>query len=452
MPLLAEDSLTLNVSGVRLSEINHLLPLNALLAFTSGGVWAVSPTESKRVLATDPPAIDVQSYNGCNFVAPLTTGNEALYLQRGQQIVREINYDFNSASFADVNLCVRSSHIFKTRRVISWAYAKSPYCLIWCVFDDGTAASLTYMKEQQVWGWTTHETNGKYLTVSSVDEEDRSAVYFSVLRDGKIHVEYQADRNIIDVVDSFFFDDGITIDNRANGTLVISGGDKWQYPESVQLASSEDYFDPSMDGKSISIKDDDDVYMLLITGVTDAKNATAKLEQSLPEHLRNIDISEWGLIINEISGLDHLEGETVGVLMDGMDNGKYVVQGGKITPKVSGLVAHTGLPFRSLARTLPIEVQTKYTATTKTKVKSVNSVSLELYDSYGGAAGTTINSMYDIKQRLYENYVSPVEPRTGLGQVDVSSSYNNDGQIYFMQDAPLPFNVLSVIPEVEIGG
>ncbi len=452
MPTLAEDSLSLNVAGVRLSEINHLLPLNALLAFTSGGVWAVSSAESSRVLATDPPSIDVQSYNGCNFVAPLTTGNEALYLQRGQQIIREIEYDFNRASFADANLCVRSSHIFKNRRVISWAYAKSPYCLIWCVFDDGTAATLTYMKEQQIWGWTTHETSGKYLTVSVVEEEDRSAVYFSVLRGGKIHIEYQADRNITDVSDSFFFDDGITIDNRSTGTLTLRGGNSWEYPEEVTLLANVDYFSTDLLGKKIVIRDSDDVYFVVITAVDDKRIATGRLEQKMPENLRDKAITEWGLQLDIISGLDHLEGFEVGALVDGMDSGKFTVSGGSIVLNTPGLVAHVGIPYSSIGRTLPIEIQTKYAATSKNKVKSVSRVNLELYESYGGLAGTTIKNMYEIKQRLYENYVSPVEPRTGLGEVDVSSSYNNDGQVYFMQDAPLPFNVLSVIPEVEIGG
>ncbi|MBE4265261.1 hypothetical protein HJ071_09930 [Vibrio parahaemolyticus] len=460
-PILAEDSLTLAVTGVKLSEIEHLLPFNALLAFTSGGVWAVLPAETQRVTAEDPPAINIQSYNGCSKIAPIITGGEGLYIQSGERIIREILYDFGRNSFVDTNLCVRSSHIFKYRKVVSWAFSKNPNFLVWCVFDDGTAATLTYIKEQQVWGWTTHVTAGKYKAVSAVEEPDRTAVYFVVERRNEtgtyLATEYQADRNFLDLNDAFFLDCGKTVSNKADGYLTFSDGTNWNYPEVITLNSSIDYFTADHVSKKIIIKPEDsemkdNVYSLTIMEFVDSKTVKARLEQKIPDDLQDESLSNWGIDIEYIDGLEHLNGVTVRTINDGMVGPNLVVKDGKIKIETPSLITHVGIGYRSIGKTLPLDIQTKYSQTVKNKVKAINKVNMELHDSFGGLAGTNIKNMYEIKQRKYEDYNSPTNKLNGVAGVEVSSSYNPQGQFYFMQDEPLPFSVLSLIPEVEIGG
>ncbi len=456
-PILAEDSLSLNVTGVKLSEIEHLLPFNALLAFTSGGIWAVLPAETQRVTAEDPPAINIQSYNGCSGIAPIITGGEGLYIQSGERVVREILYDFGRNSFVDANLCVRSSHIFKNRKIVSWAFAKNPNFLVWCVLDDGTAATLTYIKEQQVWGWTTHTTAGSYKAVSCVEEQDRTAVYFVVERRNEsgtyLVTEYQANRNFNALSDSFFLDCGKTKNNQATGYLSLSGGTNWQYPEIITLHSTDDFFVSEHVSKKLILKSEDgDIYSLTIMDVVDSKNAKARLEQTLPDGVQDESISTWGIGVEFVDGLEHLNGVTVRTVNDGMVGPNIIVKDGRINIDSPSLVVHVGIGYRSIGKTLPLDTQTQYAQTVKNKVKTINKVNMEMYDTYGGLAGTTLKNMYEIKQRQHESYNSPVNKISGIAEIDVSSSFNKQGQFYFMQDEPLPFSVLSLIPEVEIGG
>ncbi len=454
IPLLAEDSLSINVAGVKLSEVEHLLPLNALLSFTSGSIWAVNPGESKRVLADDPPPIDAQSYRGCSHIAPLLTGNEALYVQNGGKTVREIQYDYLSNSFADINLCVRASHLFRNKKIVSWAYAPEPYHLIWVVFDDGSAATLTYMKEQRVWGWTSHETQGKYLTVSAVEETDRTAVYFSVLRDdGKIHVEYLADRNITDVKDSMFLDDGVTVDARINDTITLTGGVEWKHPEKITVTSENDSLGAISVGRELIIQFEGENYRFKVLAFDPVEKAlTVRIEQVLPEGMREKPLDQWGMFEPTIYDLEHLAGMEVHAVVDGMYAGEYTVdEQGSIELDTAGLVVHIGLLYKSRAKTLPIDLQTQQLATAKNIPKAIEKVNIELYNSYGGSAGTKLGSMYDIKVRDYEDYGAPVSAMNGIAEVDVSSSYDNTAQLYIEQDKPLPFTVLSIIPKVDFG-
>ncbi|ENC6709932.1 hypothetical protein ABKY54_004542 [Vibrio harveyi] len=456
-PILAEDALTLNVAGVKLCEIEHLLPLNALIAFTSGGVWAVSPTEAKKVSAEEPPSIDIQSYNGASYIPPLISGGDGIYVQQNRRIIRELQYDFGRNRFVDINLCVRSSHIFKNRRITSWAFAKEPYNLVWCILDDGTAATLTYMKEQQVWGWTTHETDGKYISVASVSEDEKDAVYFVVEREnetGKYYsVEYQANRNFSEINAAHFLDSGVAIDSTGPGWVELTGGTKWEYPEKVHIDTDRKIFTPSSVGKKLVIRNDEEVYFIKILSVTIAGEATGRLEQVLPEEFRDKKLFTcWGIGTEEIQDLQHLEGKTVKTVIDGMVGDDHVVKNGKVTLSRTGLVVHVGLPYKSIGRTLAVEVSGQGTPTTQHLPKAVNRVGMKLYDTYGGKAGSNLDNMYEAKQRKYEDYNSPVESKTGIVEIDTSSNYDSDGQFYFMQDEPMPFTVLSLMPEVDFGG
>ncbi|NAW60067.1 MULTISPECIES: hypothetical protein [unclassified Vibrio] len=454
-PLLADDSLTLNVAGIQLSEIEHLLPLNALLAFTSGGVWAVLPKESQKMSAEDPPSIDVQSYNGCSYLAPLITGGHGVYVQRGEKVVREIQYDFGRNSFVDANLCIRSSHIFRNRRIVSWAFAKNPYSLIWCVLNDGTAASLTYMKEQQVWGWTTHTTNGKFKGVSAVEEDERTAVYFVVERmingSPALHVEYQTDRNFTDLDSAVFMDDAVFIDNTVKGIwLTLSGGVTWEHPEEITATTSQAFFDDSTSGKTLIIKHDGNVFKVFVLSVIDARNAIAQLQQVIPEDLRENPLYEWGPAIEDIRVMDYLDNQEVGIVADGMYKGKQTVSYGVIQLQDPALKVSVGLIYESLGKSLPLDLPGAQQSI-KDQYKAVSRVNMEVHDTYGGFAGTSLDNMYEIKQREYEDYTSPLKAKTGIHVVDVSSVYDMPGQFYFQQPDPMPFSLLALIPEFEIG-
>src|SRR6185437_15071263 len=64
-------------------------------------------------------------------------------------------------------------------------------------------------------------------------------------------------------------------------------------------------------------------------------------------------LSYSGTAITTVTGLDHLEGQTVSVLADGGVVDGLVVSSGSITLPYSASKIHVGLPFTSRAVTLP---------------------------------------------------------------------------------------------------
>src|SRR5690606_27948851 len=73
-------------------------------------------------------------------------------------------------------------HIFLNRRIVAWSYAAFPQNLLHCVTNDGALRSMTYVREHEIWGWSTSSTLGEYLDVASVAEINHDGVYFLIRR------------------------------------------------------------------------------------------------------------------------------------------------------------------------------------------------------------------------------------------------------------------------------
>jgi hypothetical protein len=64
----------------------------------------------------------------------------------------------------------------------------------------------------------------------------------------------------------------------------------------------------------------------------------------------------WGLSVSSISGLDHLEAETLTVLADGgTDKPNKVVSNGTLTLSYDYFVVTAGLPYTQKIKSLPQE-------------------------------------------------------------------------------------------------
>jgi hypothetical protein len=56
-----------------------------------------------------------------------------------------------------------------------------------------------------------------------------------------------------------------------------------------------------------------------------------------------------------------------------------------------------------------------------------------------------------MRERKNETYGHPIKLINGMKYMLTYSDWNEDGQTYFIQNDPLPCNILSIVTEVEIG-
>jgi hypothetical protein len=152
-----------------------------------------------------------------------------------------------------------------------------------------------------------------------------------------------------------------------------------------------------------------------------------------------------------ITGLQHLEGETVVVLADGGVVNDLVVTDGTITLPSEASLVHVGLAMPNpRGQTLPLAAEVQ--AAGQGTKKNVNKVFFRLKDSGGIYAGRTFSDMTALKVRSTEDYDSPPGLQNGMVELLITPGWSDDGQVCFEQRDPLPLTVSAMVLEVATGG
>jgi len=155
-----------------------------------------------------------------------------------------------------------------------------------------------------------------------------------------------------------------------------------------------------------------------------------------------------GSATTTISGLDHLEGETVSVLADGSTHPDKVVSSGAITLERSSTKVKVGLPYVSLLQTMRIDAGAN-NGTSQSKTKRIYEITARLYESIGIEIGPDLNNMERIPFRSSANAMdSGINVFTGDKEIEFRGNYETDGFIFVRQNQPLPLTVLSLYPRL----
>ena len=150
-----------------------------------------------------------------------------------------------------------------------------------------------------------------------------------------------------------------------------------------------------------------------------------------------------GAAATTISGLSHLEGQTVAVLADGEYIGTKTVASGQITLTTGASVVQVGLPYDSVVETLGIEVQTN-NGTIITRPKLVNTVWVSVYETQGIQVGPNADRLKPLPDCANDLY-------TGDARILMDTGWEQNGRIYIKQSKPLPMEILAITPQLDAG-
>lgn len=153
-----------------------------------------------------------------------------------------------------------------------------------------------------------------------------------------------------------------------------------------------------------------------------------------------------------ISGLGHLEGKTVNILADGAVHPQKVVTSGQVVLNAAASVVHIGLPITADIKTLPLTFEGAEAGGQGT-MKNVNKLHMRVFESSGIKAGPAFNKLVQYPARnVTDDYGDAPALRTGELSLTIGPSWNTDGSVCIRQEEPLPLTLLSLTPEVAIGG
>lgn len=396
---------------------------------------------------------------GSKKIKPKQIGENVYYVQRDGRTMREFaknEYDVRKA----LDMTILASHILESG-VDDMDYQQSPNNILWCVRGDGVLAALTREIDQEVAAWSRHIIAGTYLTGNAVAEtvatipvETYDQVWIIVKRTingvTRRYVEYLADPMFEDLDHAFFVDSGLCYDE----PVTISGATK---ANPVVVTAT---------GHGFSNGDTIKIYEVL--GMTELngntykiKNKTANTFELTDEDDVNINGTAYGTYVadgvvrkkvSSVSGLDHLEGETVSVLADGSVLTDEVVSGGAITLQSIAAIVNVGLHKKSRLQTMRFEAGSA-TGTAQGKHKRIYEVFLRLYRTVGFNIGASEEEAVPFEFRTADmDMDEPVPLYTGDKQVPFppAESDERDGYIYIEQDQPLPCTIIAIMPKAEV--
>ncbi len=187
IPTIDSDSITgspwsVQVNGIQFAEPmpGGLVVLTGLQAWQlTGGGGSFTPTPITPTTQSAQP----QAYNGCSAtVPPVRIGDDLLYVQAKGSIYRDLAYTIATNIYTGADITLNSSQLFTGYTIREHAWTEEPFKHLWSVRDDGTMLSLTFLKTQEILGWSRHDTNGLFKSVCSVTEPPVDALYLATQR------------------------------------------------------------------------------------------------------------------------------------------------------------------------------------------------------------------------------------------------------------------------------
>jgi hypothetical protein len=152
-----------------------------------------------------------------------------------------------------------------------------------------------------------------------------------------------------------------------------------------------------------------------------------------------------GSATTSITGLDHLEGETVQILADGSTHPDKTVSSGAITLDRSASKVHVGLSYNSLVETLRLEAGAD-DGIAQGKIKRIHGITARFLDTVGAELGPDTNNLDRLPFRDSSMAMDTAVPLfNGDKEIFFPSGYENDAQVVIRQSQPLPMTIVAIM-------
>ena len=381
-----DDAIIYTIASNQVNAIRFMTATRTLIIGTAGGEFAVSGGGTDVAITPTNILIKKQSNHGAANVDAIPAGNATLFLQRAKRKLRELAYNFDVDGYVSPDLTILAEHITEGG-LTQLSYQQEPNQIIWGVRDDGELVGLTYQREQQVVAWHRHKFGGTFGSGASATGYGVCESVATIPTDSSEYQTYVIVKRTINSVTRRY----------------------------VEYINNYD-FDET----------DDTTFNFL----------DSQLEYS-------------GSAATTISGLDHLEGQTVSVLADGSTHPEKTVTSGSITLDRSATKVKVGLGYTSLLQTMRLDAGSQ-DGTSQGKTKRIFDITIRLYESIGVEVGPDLSNMERIPFRSSADAMdSGLGVFTGDKEVEFRGNYETDGFIFVRQTQPLPLTILSLYPRLQ---
>lgn len=463
-PIQDDDAFVFTINSQQVNEILWVAALKGLIIGTAKSEWSMTAGGNSDAVTPSSVLLQPQSQWGVAPIQPVILGNTVLFIGSSKAIVRDLVYSYEVDGYAGNDVSLLASHLFKEYTLSEWAYQKHPDSIVWCVRSDGKLLGLTYYKEHEVWGWHQHDTDGYFESVAAIEiSGSETELYVIVKRTinsvTKRYIERfksrlpSNDLDDYDVQDSYFVDCGLTLDNPIDVVDVTKAT-----PIKVTVTSTS------------GLSTGDLVDIVEVGGTTELNGNRYKIKNVLsipnnsfeltdPEDDSDIDGSgmtaytSGGKVreaVTAISGLDHLEGESVAILANGNVVEGKSVSSGALTLDDAASRVHVGLAYISEMETLDFLFATQE-GSVQDKIRHVPSTVVSLENTRALWIGQDIDNLVEVAFRTTEPLGSPTNLFTGDKDVVLYAGDESHSRLFIRNTEPVPLTIISMIARVSYG-
>jgi hypothetical protein len=377
-------SFTFNATMV--NKVQWMAPdERGLMIGTTGGEWVVRPSSLGEALSATNVTAKRSTAYGSADVQVVSAGKAALYVQRSGRKLRELRYFLQEDGFESPDITMLAEHI-TAGGIRALAHQKEPQSIIWTLLANGGLVGVTYERDMDALrvGWHRHLFGGT---------------------------------------------------SDAGGSAPIVGS----------IAAI-----PSPDGTR------DELWLVVQRYVNGAavqhiEYLTPFFEDTVPQEeafFVDCGLSYAGVATTTVTGLDHLEGETVAVLADGAVHPAAVVTGGSITLGYAAEAIHVGYAYESKGKMLRLETGAQ-DGTALGKVRRVHRLGVLLHRTLGLEIGMDFDAMDTVVFRTFDDPDGAAPALfSGVLSQNIEANYDMDNYICWRQSQPLPGTILAVMPQL----
>ncbi len=427
---------------------------NFLSMGTTGGTFSASGGIDSVIVPTS-IQIDRDTNYGVANLQPKRISSFLYYIQRNLRKLRELSFFFDNDAIRSLDMTLLADHILRDGDgVAQLDNQQAPNDRMWTVRDDGQLAVLTRNPEQEVTGWARmiagadSVQNGKYESVAVIpksEEDDQIWVIVNRTIGGatKRFIEFFTKEDFDNPWDAIRVDSSLTLDSpititgatKANPVVITAASHGFSNGDQVKIDNV------------VGMTNLNELYFLVASKTDDTFELTTLLGVDINGLAFSTYISGGQVrkMVDTISGLDHLEGETVSVQVDGSipSTETYVVSGGGFTLSQKAAVVHAGLPYAGTLRLLKLS-DGSATGTGQTKNRRIYQMRLRVDRSLGIKVGPNEDELDSVIPFAFVNTFPP-DLVTGDREIVHRTSWRKDAELAIVQDRPLPFNLLAVI-------
>ena len=466
-----DDAINVTIASDKVNVIKHLLPARFLQLLTTSSEFTLSGgAGSEPVTPTNVNVLRETTF-GTGDIKPLRAGNSTIIIQKGGEKVKEITFDLDTDGLLGVDLTVLADHLARGG-LTDMVWQQEPELLLWFVHSDGRLIGLTYDRANATIGWHEHKLGGRFgeatITVSSYDSIAAGTTINLTKSDGETvtfisGTDFAAETNNNTTADNIYTainaHADFTVANPAAAVVTITETLPTAYGYLTILTSDTARLTSTSQGApvvetitAIPSGAEDQVYISVKRTVNAATTRSVAYLKSL---YFNDDVEDAFFVDNgltydstattTISGLNHLEGETIQILADGAAHADKTISGGSITLDRSASKVHIGYGYTSSLETLRMEAGAE-DGIAQGKIKRIHGVTARFFQTVGAELGPDNNNLDRLPFRDSSMSMDQAVPLfNGDKEISFPSGYDNDAKIVIRQTQPLPMTILAIM-------